>query len=97
MARDSLVVDILNWSIKMKNYFLMLAIVAAVSGCSTWDKLDRTERGAVIGTGAGAVTGGSTGSATGAIIGGAAGGVAGGVIGHETDDDDDDDRKRRRY
>jgi len=56
----------------------------SLGACSTWDKLDRTERGAVIGTGTGAVLGGAVGGGTGAILGGVGGGVAGGVIGHET-------------
>lgn len=74
---------------------LFISAVSLTTGCSTWDKLDNTERGAVIGTGSGAVLGGSTGSATGAVLGGAAGGIAGGLIGHEVDERD---RKgRRRY
>jgi hypothetical protein len=53
------------------------------SGCSTWSKLDETERGAIIGTGAGAAIGGVKGGSTGVLIGGAAGGLAGGLIGQE--------------
>ena len=68
----------------------ILALSFCLCSCSTWRKLDKTERGAVIGTGTGAVIGGSGGSVGGALIGGAAGGVAGGVIGHELEDDDDD-------
>ena len=67
----------------------------SLTGCSTWDKLNRTEKGAVIGTGSGAVIGGAVGGTPGAIIGGVGGGVAGGVIGHETNDDDR--RHYRRY
>jgi len=72
--------------------FLLTVIVAFVflvvlSGCATWDKLDKTERGAVIGAGSGAVIGGATAGTTGALIGGAAGGVGGGVIGHQLEDD----------
>lgn len=70
-----------------------LLVISFSSGCSTWRKLDRTEQGAVIGVGSGALIGGAaTGNAGGALLGGAAGGVAGGVIGHETDDD----RRHRR-
>jgi len=61
-------------------------LACTLSGCATWDKLDRTERGAVIGTGGGAVIGAAVGGTTGAVIGGVGGGVAGGVIGHNTDD-----------
>lgn len=57
------------------------------SGCSTWDKLDRTERGAIIGGGGGALVGGAAGGGGGALLGGAAGAVGGGVIGHELDKD----------
>lgn len=53
------------------------------SGCSTWSKLNKTEQGAIVGTGAGAAIGGASGGSTGVIIGGAAGGLAGGLIGHE--------------
>jgi hypothetical protein len=66
--------------------------LCGLSGCATWDKLDRTEKGAVIGAGGGAVLGGamggSTGAVIGAVIGGVGGGVAGGVIGHDTDEED---------
>lgn len=75
---------------------VLFASLLLLTNCSTWDKLDRTERGAVIGTGAGAVIGGATGSGTGALVGGAVGGVAGGVIGHETDEDRKY-RERERY
>lgn len=64
-----------------------------LSGCSTWDKLNQTEKGAVIGTGAGAAVGGAVGGTKGAIIGGAGGGVTGGIIGHEADEER---RERRR-
>jgi len=66
---------------------ITLVFLVALSGCSTWDKLDKTERGAVIGAGSGAVIGGATAGTTGALIGGAAGGVGGGVIGHQLEDD----------
>lgn len=67
---------------------IALIVCSCCTGCSTWDKLNQTEKGAVIGAGGGAVVGGAaTGSATGAAVGGALGGVAGGVIGHERDDD----------
>lgn len=75
----------------MRNTFLSLLVVSlCCAGCSTWDKLDRTEKGAIIGTGTGAVIGGAAGDTTGALLGGAAGGVAGGVIGHELDENDED-------
>lgn len=64
-------------------YSALGTVVVLWSGCSTWRKLDETERGAIIGTGAGAAIGGASGGSTGVIIGGAAGGLAGGLIGHE--------------
>jgi uncharacterized protein YcfJ len=76
---------------KMKTYIKLIivpALVSSICACSTWDKLDKTEKGAVIGTGTGAVIGGASGSTTGAVVGGAAGGLAGGVIGHQVERDD---------
>lgn len=64
-------------------------VVGCLSACSTWEKLDQKEQGAVIGTGSGATLGGVVGGTKGAVIGGVAGGVAGGVIGHQMDKDDE--------
>lgn len=78
-----------------KNYctaikLLTITLLAlGVSSCATWDKLDRTEQGAVIGTGGGAVVGAAVGGTKGAVLGGALGGVSGGVIGHNTKDKKD--------
>jgi outer membrane protein OmpA-like peptidoglycan-associated protein len=71
----------------MKNItiaFLMLAIIFA--GCKT----TKTQRGALIGTGAGAVVGAVVGkvagnTAIGAVVGAAVGGVAGTIIGKKMD------------
>ena len=70
----------------MKKVLVALGAVGAImaSGCSTWHKLDDTERGAVIGGGTGALVG-STAGTGGAVIGGALGAVGGGVIGHEVE------------
>jgi hypothetical protein len=71
-----------------RNAIALLAVVltaCSLVGCSTWEKLDRTEQGAVIGTGGGAVVGGAVGGTKGAVVGGVLGGVTGGVIGHNTD------------
>lgn len=70
---------------------LALIVIGSASGCSTWEKLDRTEKGAVIGAGTGAAIGGAAGDGTGALVGGAAGAVGGGLIGRELDRDEDDD------
>ncbi|MCB0358317.1 MAG: glycine zipper 2TM domain-containing protein [Bdellovibrionales bacterium] len=68
---------------------LLGVLLIGAGGCSTWNKLDRTEKGAVIGGGSGALVGSQVGEgAGGALVGGALGATAGGVIGHETDDDD---------
>lgn len=74
--------------------FSALCLTLALSSCSTWRKLNDTERGAVIGTGTGAAVGSavSGGNVGGAVVGGAIGGVGGGLVGHEMDE-----RDRRRY
>jgi len=79
----------------MKNSRTKIATIAVslatasilFSGCSSFTK---TEKGAAIGAGGGAVLGGFIGKAAGntalgAIIGGAVGGTAGAVIGHKMD------------
>lgn len=86
---------------KMRTILCAAALSLASTGCSTWDKLNDTERGAVIGGGTGAAVGTavSDGSAGGALVGGAVGALGGGLIGHEMDEHDrDHDRDRyRRY
>lgn len=74
-------------------YLSSVLVLFSLSACSTWQKLDRTEKGAVIGGGTGALIGGASGSGTGAVVGGAAGAVAGGLIGRELDKDD---KKRKK-
>ncbi|MBN8547862.1 MAG: hypothetical protein J0M12_00960 [Deltaproteobacteria bacterium] len=74
----------------MSKHLAFLAILASLAACSTWDKLDNKERGAVIGVGSGAAVGAVAGGGTGAIIGGAGGGLAGGLIGNEMDKKDRD-------
>ena len=80
----------------MKHYQVALAglgLLLTMSGCSTWRKLDNTEKGAVIGTGTGAAVGSAVApGAAGTVVGGAIGGVGGGLIGHEMDQDE---RRRR--
>ncbi len=65
----------------------ILAITLITAGCSS---LSRTERGAIIGAGAGGAIGGVIGNQTGstargAIIGAAVGGVVGAIIGNQMD------------
>ena len=74
-------------------YSVAFCLVFSLASCSTWNKLDKTEKGAVIGGGSGAAIGGATGGGVGAVVGGAAGAVVGGVIGHEVEKDDDRDRR----
>jgi uncharacterized protein YcfJ len=80
--------------------FRTLAVVAIfplLGACSTWDKLNDTERGAVIGGGTGAVVGSAVSdSAAGPLVGGAVGALGGGLIGNEVEDRDGH-RHRRHY
>lgn len=63
-----------------------------ISGCSTWRKLNGTEKGAVIGGGTGAVVGDIVAPGVGGtVVGGAIGAVGGGLIGSE----DEQHRKHR--
>jgi hypothetical protein len=62
-------------------------MLGSLSGCETWDGMGKTEKGAIIGAGSGALIGTAvTGDAKGALIGGAAGGIGGGVIGHQMEE-----------
>jgi outer membrane protein OmpA-like peptidoglycan-associated protein len=77
-----------NLKIKVATLGISLATASILfSGCSSFTK---TEKGAAIGAGGGAILGGFIGKAAGntalgAIIGGAVGGTAGAVIGHKMD------------
>jgi hypothetical protein len=65
---------------------VLIVLLATLSGCSTWRKLNGTEKGAVIGGGSGAVIGDIVAPGVGgAVVGGALGAVGGGLIGHEED------------
>jgi outer membrane protein OmpA-like peptidoglycan-associated protein len=77
----------------MKRINPIVAIVLSASmlfGCKTWQGMDNTKKGAVIGVGGGAATGAVIGKAAGntalgAIIGAAVGGGAGVLIGKKMD------------
>ncbi len=71
---------------------LVLFSLFAFTSCSTWRKLNDTERGAVIGGGTGALVGNAVGGGGGTLVGGAVGAVGGGLIGHELDRDHRNDR-----
>ncbi len=71
----------------IKNAFLVLAIGLSITSCSS---LNKSQKGAAIGVGGGAVAGGIIGkiagnTALGAIIGAAVGGTTGAIIGHHMD------------
>lgn len=69
---------------KTLQLFAICLMLGGLSGCSTWNKLDKTEKGALIGGGSGALIGSAVSPGVGgALIGGAAGAVGGGVIGHQ--------------
>ena len=72
----------------IKKIALTTLFILTTSACSTWDKFDRTEKGAVIGGGSGALIGNLVAPGVGGtVVGGALGAVGGGVVGHETDND----------
>ena len=60
-------------------WLLLIGLVSSLAGCSFWNNLNPTEKGALVGIGTGAV-----GGTVGTVIGGVSGGLAGGVIGNET-------------
>ena len=68
---------------------VVLATGLGLGACSTWDKLDDSEKGAVIGAGAGAAGGAAV--SGGSALGTAAGAAVGGVVGHEVGERRDDD------
>lgn len=59
----------------------LVAGLAIITACSTWDGMSKSEKGTVIGTGAGAVIGAQM--SDGKILGTAGGAVAGGFIGNQ--------------
>jgi osmotically inducible lipoprotein OsmB len=60
---------------------LTASVVLATAGCSTWNKLDESEKGTVIGAGVGGAAGAAV--SDGGVLGTAAGAAIGGVVGHE--------------
>lgn len=60
---------------------LVAMTLSVVTGCSTWDRMDRSEKGTVLGAGAGALGGAAL--SGGGVLGTAAGAAVGGVVGHE--------------
>lgn len=59
---------------------IMLGVVSLailLSGCATWNDMDRSERGLAVGATGGAVVGGVVGGPIGAAVGAGVGGYAG--------------------
>jgi len=68
--------------------FIALIAITMLSGCSTWNKFNDTEKGAVIGGGSGAVVGNVISPGIGGtVVGGAVGALGGGLIGNEVEKD----------
>jgi len=77
------------------SFIAVLAMAIVVSSCNVYKNANRSERGAAIGVGGGAVAGGVIGKLTGntalgAIIGAAVGGGAGYIIGKKMDQQAED-------
>ena len=64
---------------------LLAGALVMISACSTWNNMDRQEKGLAVGAGIGAVTGAyaSEGAVLGTVGGAAIGGLIGDVIGKE--------------
>src|SRR2546430_3602800 len=56
-----------------------IAILAALTGCSSWNRMDKTE-GTVVGGAGGAVAGAVVGGPVGAVVGGVGGAYAGNEV-----------------
>ena len=68
----------------MKKWIALLAVASLstlATGCSTWNGMSRSDKGAVIGAGAGAVVGSNLG--VGSLLNTVGGAAVGGLIGHE--------------
>lgn len=63
----------------MRTTFMTVIVGTALllSGCATWDGMERSERGLAVGATGGAVVGGVLGGPLGAAIGAGVGGYAG--------------------
>lgn len=77
---------IMKTKIQILTSSLALTIALSMGGCSTWRKLNKTEQGAVIGGGTGAVVGNIVAPGVGGtLVGGGIGALGGGLIGNEVD------------
>jgi osmotically inducible lipoprotein OsmB len=69
---------------KIKAWIAAAALCLGAAGCATYDEMSRSEKGALLGAGVGAVGGAAL--SNGGALGTAAGAAAGGFIGHEVAD-----------
>jgi outer membrane protein OmpA-like peptidoglycan-associated protein len=70
---------------KIKSIAISLALIFSLFGCSSIQNANKTQKGAVVGAGGGAIIGGLIGGSSGALIGAAIGGGAGALIGNHMD------------
>ncbi len=70
---------------KITSIAISLALIFSLFGCSSIQNANKTQKGAVVGAGGGALIGGLIGGSTGALIGAAVGGGAGALIGNHMD------------
>ena len=82
--------ELLRINLTMKKSFLTITLTTIIAlslfGCSTWRKLDGSEKGAVIGEGSGAVVGDMIAPGVGGtLLGAGVGAVGGALIGDDQD------------
>lgn len=78
-------------------FMALIVIGILLEGCSTWNKLDTTEKGAVIGGGSGALIGSAVAPGVGGtVVGGTLGAVGGGLTGNAIQQDERRQRRRHR-
>ena len=70
---------------KITSIAISLALIFSLFGCTAIQNANKTQKGAVVGAGGGALIGGLIGGSTGALIGAAVGGGAGALIGNHMD------------
>jgi hypothetical protein len=82
-----------NMKLEILKLSFILSSAALLAGCSTWNKLNDTEKGAVIGGGTGVAVGNAVSPGLGGtVVGGAAGAGVGALAGHEYHENDRDRR-----
>lgn len=70
---------------KITSIAISLALIFSLFGCTAIQNANKTQKGAVVGAGGGALIGGLIGGSTGVLIGAVVGGAAGGIIGNQMD------------